>query len=88
MQHIAIAQRAGVTLDDLDQLFLGRSTALVARRLGVTLADIDDFIRGDVSAGMAGRLGFSALSPADEMARKLQREGRIGLLLGLLFAAP
>lgn len=87
MDHIAIANRASVNLDDLEQLLRGRCTANVARRLGVTLADVDDFIRGSASASMTSRLGFLQISAADELAGVLDKSGRIGLLIGLLFTS-
>jgi hypothetical protein len=68
MNHIAVANRAGVFLGDLEELLHGRSTANVAGRLGVTIADVDDFIRGSVSAGMTARLGLPTLASADELA--------------------
>ena len=85
MNHIEVANRIAPYLDDVDQLVLGHLTARTANRLGVTIADGEDFIRaGVVSAQMAARLRFATLAAVDELARALGREGRIGLLFGLL----
>ena len=85
MNHIEVANRVALYLEDVDQLALGRITARTANRLGVTIADGEDFIRaGVVTAQMAARLRFATLAAVDELAGSLGREGRIGLLFGLL----
>lgn len=87
MDHIEIANRAGVYLGDLDALLRGTATANVANRLGVSIGDIEDFIRGSASAGMTNCLGLNAISAAEELARAVGREGAIGLVIGLLIAS-
>ena len=42
MNHIEIANLAGVTLADLDWLLRGQASAKVANRLGVSMVDIQD----------------------------------------------
>jgi plasmid maintenance system antidote protein VapI len=70
MEHTEIATLAGVSLDDLEILVSGFSTANVARRLGVTMGDINDFIKGSASNAMAQRLGFTAISAGDDLRRR------------------
>jgi hypothetical protein len=84
MQHIEIANRAGVYLDDMDCLLRGQCNANVANQLGVTMADVEDFIRGSASRNMATRLGFQAISAADELARCAGPQGAVGVIIGLL----
>jgi hypothetical protein len=86
VQHIAIANRAGVTLNDLDALLTGRITTKVAGRLCISPADIEEFIRGTATLPMAHCLGFGVLSAAQELASMAGRDGAIGILLGLLIA--
>jgi hypothetical protein len=86
VKHIAIANRAGVTLSDLDDLLAGKATAKVASRLCLPSADIEDFIRGSATAAMAKCLGFGMLSAAQELATIAGKDGAIGILLGLLIA--
>ncbi len=88
MNHIEIANRAGVTLSDLDSLLRGKATANVADRLGVSMKDVEDFIRGSASAAMTRCLGLTAMSAADELARAAGGEGAIGIVIGLLIASP
>ena len=87
IEHVEIANRAGVTPDDLEQLLLGKATANVARQLRVTLADVDAFVEGSTSDQMKQRLGFNSLAAADELAKAAGRNGAIGILLGLLLCS-
>jgi len=86
MDHIEIANLAGVTLADLDWLLSGKASANVANRLGVTMADVEDFIKGSASLAMTNRLGLNAMSAAEELARAAGREGAIGIIIGLLIS--
>jgi len=86
MDHIEIANLAGVTLADLDWLLNGKASANVADRLGVNMADVEDFIRGSASATMTHRLGLNTISAAEELARAVGREGAIGILIGILIS--
>jgi hypothetical protein len=52
MNHIDIANRAGVTLADLDWVLRGEAPVNVANRSGVSLADVEEFVRGSPSAAM------------------------------------
>ena len=84
MQWKDVADRAGINQNDLDSLLQGRAFYTVEQKLGVPSGLIDDYInRNDASALLANRLGFHA-GAAETLGRALGREGRIGLLLGLL----
>jgi hypothetical protein len=86
IQHRAIADETCTTLDDLDQLLRGQGTARLERLLGVRQEDISGFIHsGRVSAALASRLNLEGAS-ASELGAVLKRDGRIGLLFGLLFS--
>ena len=84
MLHVEIANRAGVTLADLDYLMRGQCSANVAGRLNVYIGDVEDFLRGSATHNMSVRLGFSAISPAEELAKTLGPTGAAGLIMGLL----
>jgi hypothetical protein len=86
MDHIEIANKAGVFLGDLDSLLRGQATANVANQLGLTMMDIEEFIRGSASVAMTKRLGLSTMSAADELARAGGTSGAIGILMGLLIS--
>ena len=85
MDHIEIANQAGVNLDDLDYLMTGSASANVARRLGVTEADIEDFIRGAASPRMAQCLGLETISAAEELANS-GKGIATGIIIGLLLS--
>ena len=87
MDHVETANRAGVTLADLDWLLQGKASANVATRLGVTMADVEDFVRGSASASMTRCLGLNAISAAEELARAAGRDGAIGIVIGMLIAS-
>ena len=86
MQHIQIAQTAGVTLDDLDCLLRGQVNANVANRLRVTMADVEGFISGSPSISMAQRLGVGTIAAASELATSMGSQGATGVVLGLLLS--
>jgi hypothetical protein len=81
MEHAEIAERAGVTIADLEDLLKGRATANVARRFGVSIMDVQDFIRGRATSAMAQRLGFHAMTAAEELAKAA---GGVGILIGYM----
>jgi hypothetical protein len=83
VDHIEIANRAGVTLGDLDYLMAGHVSANVAERLGVYIGDVEDFIRGSATANMTKCLGLGTISAAEELA-KCGSGVATGILIGLL----
>ena len=86
MDHVEIAYRAGVTLDDLNLLLQGTATANVAARLGVTMADVEAFINGAADAAMTKRLGLHTTAAAVDLGTAAGRNGAIGVILGLLLS--
>ena len=87
MDHIEIANRAGVTLHDLDLLLKGKATANVANRLSVTMDDVDAFINGASDAAMTKRLGLQTMAAAVELGTAAGKDGAIGVVLGLLLSS-
>ena len=62
MNHIEIADCAGITLHDLTMLLQGTATATVADQLGVTMADVEAFMNGADNAAMTHRLGLHTMA--------------------------
>jgi len=84
MLSFAIAAKAGITPQDLDDLIKGSVNANVATRLGVNIASIEALISGNQShAIVASRLGLT-MQDVDDLRLAIGREGAIGLILGLL----
>ncbi len=87
MIHAVVATKAGVSVWDIERLFAGDAHASVADRLNVPMGYVEDFINdGSVSAHLAECLGFN-ISAAEELGAHLNRDGRIGLIIGLLIAS-
>ena len=86
MDHIEVANLAGVNLGDLDWLLAGMGSANIAERLKVNIGDIEDFIRGVATKTMTDRLGLNTISAAEELAKCAGREGAIGIIIGLLIS--
>lgn len=82
----AIAERAGLTLHDLNELLGGRVTQSVADALGVAPGDVEAFIRANGSVAMTQRLGFENTGTAVNLARATGRAGAIGVITGLLLS--
>ena len=86
MIHAVVAESAGVTLGDLDSLLTGRVYASIADKLGIPMGYIESYIgSGSAAAVLAERLGVNMLA-AEDLGARLGREGRIGLIFGLLLA--
>lgn len=86
MDHIEIANLAGVRLGDLDDLLKGRATDNLARALGVKMGFIEDFMRGKPSQEMQIRLRLTTLSATKELATVAGPQGAIGIVIGLLLS--
>ena len=85
MVHAIIAEQTGTTMADADRLLGGRVYASLANRLGVSMGHIESFINaGSAAKDFADCLGVDMLA-AEELGKSLGREGRIGLIFGLLF---
>jgi hypothetical protein len=86
MQWKDVADKAGITLDDLDCLLRGSANFNVQERLGVPMGYIEDYInRNSASADLATLLGFH-MAAAESLGASLEKQGRIGLIIGLLIA--
>jgi len=86
MIHAGIADRAGVSVGAIEDLFRGVAHKAVGDRLGVPVGYIEDYIsHGSAAAALADCLGFNMLA-AEELGSHLGKEGRVGLLIGLLIA--
>jgi hypothetical protein len=86
MIHADIANRASVSIGAIEDLFRGVAHKAIEDRLGVPMGYIEDYInRGSAAAALADCLGFNMLA-AEELGSLLGKEGRVGLLIGLLIA--
>ena len=84
MIHADVAESAGVVLGDLDSLLNGRVYASIADKLGIPMGYIESYINsGSAAAVLAERFGVNMLA-AEDLGARLGREGRIGLIFGLL----
>ncbi len=84
MMDAVVAELAGITPADLDDLLQGKVHGSVATRLNVPLGDISTYInQGRCGGRIADRLGFN-MAAAERLGSVLGREGRIGLTVGLL----
>ncbi len=83
--HVAVAQRAGLSVSELLDLTHGKVSPSVAMRLGsVSVSDVTAFIGGNATMRMAQRLGVSLPVAASGLAQAAGRDGAIGIILGLL----
>lgn len=86
MNHADVAIRAGIPPADLDSLLNGRAYASVSGKLGVAASNIERYVNsGSASDDLAKSLGVNMLA-AEELGKNLDRNGRIGLLVGVMIA--
>jgi hypothetical protein len=86
MQWKDVADKASITLDDLECLLRGSANFNVQQRLGVPMGYIEDYINNnEASADLAALLGFH-MGATESLGASLGKQGRIGLLVGLLIA--
>jgi hypothetical protein len=86
MIHAVVAESAGVILGDLDSLLTGHVYASIADKLDIPMGYLESYINsGSAAAVLAERLGVNMLA-AEDLGARLGREGRIGLIFGLLLA--
>jgi hypothetical protein len=72
---------------ELEKLLTGGAGIGYAKKLGVTRMDLQRFISGEVSLSMAYALGMP--QPQSQALRDhVEREGAIGILIGICAAAP
>lgn len=82
-----IASSIGLAQSELEKLLAGRAGVGLARKLGVIRMDLQRFISGEVSLSMAYALGMPQ-PQAQALRDHVEREGAIGILIGICAAAP
>jgi hypothetical protein len=77
-----VASSMGVVQSELEKLLAGQAGVGVAKKLGVSRMDLQRFIAGEVSMSMAYALGM--LQPqAQELRDRVEREGAVGVIVGI-----
>lgn len=80
MSLFGVASSMGVVQSELEKLLAGQAGVGVAKKLGVSRMDLQRFIAGEVS--MAYALGM--LQPqAQELRDRVEREGAVGVIVGI-----
>jgi hypothetical protein len=83
----SIASSMGLAQSELEKLLAGRAGVGLAKKLGVTRMDLQRFISGEVSLSMAYALGMPQ-PQAQALRDHVEREGAVGILVGICAAAP
>jgi hypothetical protein len=83
----SIASSMGLSQSELEKLLAGRAGVGLAKKLGVTRMDLQRFISGEVSLSMAYALGMPQ-PQAQALRDHVEREGAVGILVGICAAAP
>jgi hypothetical protein len=83
IQWAITAQRAALSVAEINALLQGDIHQNVANRLGLSIADVQAFIGGQAHANVAAWLGLN-MAAATELAQNLGQRGVIGLLLARL----
>ena len=87
MSLFAVASSIGVEQSELENLLAGRASVGIAKKLGVSRMDLQRFLGGEVSKSMAYALGM--LQPqAQDLRDQVEREGAIGIIVGICAKAP
>src|SRR5918998_960608 len=82
-----VASSMGVAQSALKKLLAGQASVDIAKKLGVSRMDLQRFIGGEVSKSMAYALGM--LQPqAQDLRDHVEREGAIGIIVGICAKAP
>ena len=85
MVDAVIAEKMGVTAADADSLLSGRVFGSIQEAVGVPQGLIELFINSNEAADLlAKRFGVDMVA-LEKLGAKLGRDGRIGLIVGLLF---
>lgn len=84
MNLLEIAERAGITLSDMESLIQGFASPGIADRLGIPFLSLEQFLgQGYAAAKLAHRMGTS-MAAAEALGNAVGLQGRIGIILGLL----
>ena len=82
MSLFRVASSMGVEQSELEKLLAGQASAGIAQKLGLSRMDLQRFIGGNVSKSMAYALGM--LQPeAQELRDRMEREGAVGVIIGI-----
>jgi plasmid maintenance system antidote protein VapI len=82
-----VASSMGVAQSELEKLLAGQASVGIAKKLGVSRMDLQRFIGGEVSMTMTYALGM--LQPqAQDLRDHVEREGAIGIVIGICTKAP
>ena len=86
MQWKDVAEKARINLDDLDCLLNGQVNFNVQQRLNVPMRYIEDFINRNSASEVLAELLGGNMTAAESLGKSLDRQGRIGLIVGLLLS--
>jgi hypothetical protein len=82
MSLFRVASSMGVEQSELEKLLTGQAGAGIAQKLGLSRMDLQRFIGGEVSKSMAYAVGM--LQPeAQELRDRMEREGAVGVIIGI-----
>ena len=82
MSLSGVAYSMGVAQSELEKLLAGQASIGIAKKLGVSRMDVQRFIGGEVSMSMAYALGM--LQPqAQDLRDRVEREGAVGIIIGI-----
>jgi hypothetical protein len=82
-----IAPSVGLTQSELEKLLAGRPGVGLAKKLGVSRMDLQRFVSGEVSLTMAYTLRMPQ-PQAQALRDHVEREGAVGILIGICTTAP
>jgi hypothetical protein len=85
MSLLGVASNLGITQIALQELLSGNVSPSISRKLGTTQRNVKDFIEGKARVGMASAIGVTTHT-AQELRDRLDRQGAIGLIIGLCLA--
>ncbi len=85
MEYLAAARKAGLGLDQFNEILVGQGNNATAGRLGISTNLLQDCFDGISHPAFANMVGVPWLS-FNPLLADLGPKGRIGLLLGVLFS--
>jgi hypothetical protein len=77
-----VASSMGVVQSELEKLLVGQAGVGIAKKLGVSRMDLQRFIAGEVSMSMAYAIGMPQ-PQAQELRDRMEREGAVGVIVGI-----
>src|SRR4051794_39538539 len=82
-----VASSMRVAQSELEKLLAEQASVGIAKKLGVRRMDLQRFISGEVSLSMAYALGMPQ-PQAQALRNHVEREGAVGILIGICAKAP